>query len=54
MSLHSRERVLRTIRGEPADCVPAVPFTYDLVVAAAGVPLGEYYTLLLRGWSTPS
>ena len=44
MSLHSRERVLRTIRGEPADCVPAAPFMYDLAAVAAGVPLREYYT----------
>ncbi|MCU0875353.1 MAG: uroporphyrinogen decarboxylase family protein [Pirellulaceae bacterium] len=44
MSRNPRERVLRTIRGEPADCVPAAPFMYDLAAVAAGVPLREYYT----------
>lgn len=44
MSLNSRERVWRTIRGEPADCVPAAPFMYDLAAVAAGVPLRDYYT----------
>jgi len=44
MILNSRERVLRTIRREPTDCVAVAPYMYDVSVVAAGVSLLDYYT----------
>jgi uroporphyrinogen decarboxylase len=44
MTMTSRERVLRTIAGEPTDCAPAAPFMYDLAAVTAGVSLLDYYT----------
>ena len=44
MTLNSRERVLRTIRREPTDCVAVAPYMYDVAVVAAGVSLLDYYT----------
>jgi uroporphyrinogen decarboxylase len=44
MILTSRERVLRTIRREPTDCVAVAPYMYDVAVVAAGVSLLDYYT----------
>ncbi|HQZ64962.1 MAG TPA: uroporphyrinogen decarboxylase family protein, partial [Planctomycetaceae bacterium] len=42
--LTSRERILRTIRGEPTDCVAVAPYMYDVAVVAAGVSLLDFYT----------
>ena len=44
MDLSSRERVLRTIRRQPTDCVAVAPYMYDVSVVAAGVSLLDYYT----------
>jgi uroporphyrinogen decarboxylase len=44
MNLTARQRVLRTIRREPTDCVAAAPFMYDLAAVAIGMPLLDYYT----------
>ncbi len=44
MPLSSRERVLRTIRREPTDCVAVAPYMYDVAVVAADVSLKDYYT----------
>jgi uroporphyrinogen decarboxylase len=44
MNRRSRERVLRTIRREPTDCVAVAPYMYDVAVVAAGVSLLDYYT----------
>ena len=44
MNLSSRERVLRTIRRQPTDCVAVAPYMYDVSVVAAGVSLLDYYT----------
>jgi uroporphyrinogen decarboxylase len=44
MQLSSRERVLRAIRRERTDCIPAAPYMYDLAAVAVGMPLLEYYT----------
>ena len=44
MTLSSRERVLRTIRREPTDCVAVAPYMYDVSVVAADVSLLDYYT----------
>lgn len=43
MTLSSRERVLTTISGGEADCVPAGPYMYDLAAVVAGVPLRDFY-----------
>ncbi len=44
MRLHSRERILRTIRRQPTDCVAVAPYMYDVAAVAAGVSLRDYYT----------
>lgn len=44
MTLSSRQRVQRTLRGEPTDCIAVAPYMYDVAVAASGVPLLEFYT----------
>ena len=44
MNLSSRERVLRTIRREPTDCVAVAPYMYDVSAVAADVSLLDYYT----------
>lgn len=44
MNISSRERVLRTIRGEPTDCVAVAPYMYDVATVAADVSLLDYYT----------
>lgn len=36
--------MLRTIRGEPTDCVAVAPYMYDVAVVAAGVSLLDFYT----------
>ena len=43
-TLTSRERVIRAVRREPADCVAAMPYMYDIAAVTAGVPLLDYYT----------
>jgi uroporphyrinogen decarboxylase len=43
-ALSSRERVLRAVRRQPVDCVPAMPYMYDLAAVVAGVSLLDYYT----------
>ena len=43
MTLSSRERVLRTIRGGQADCIAAAPYMYDVAAVVAGVGLREFY-----------
>jgi uroporphyrinogen decarboxylase len=43
-TMSSRERVLAAIRREPTDCVPAMPYMYDIAAVAAGIPLQEFYT----------
>lgn len=44
MTLTSRQRVLRAVRREPVDCIPAAPFMYDLAAVVSGVRLIDYYT----------
>jgi uroporphyrinogen decarboxylase len=44
MILNSRQRVSRTIRREPTDCVAVAPYMYDVSVIAADVSLLDYYT----------
>ncbi len=44
MILNSRQRVSRTIRREPTDCVAVAPYMYDVSVVAADVSLLDYYT----------
>jgi uroporphyrinogen decarboxylase len=44
MALTARQRVLATLRREPADCVPVAPFMYDLAAVAIGMPLLDYYS----------
>ena len=43
-TMTSRQRVLRAIRREPTDCIPAAPFMYDLAAVAVGMPIIEYCT----------
>lgn len=43
-TMTSRERVLRAIRREPTDCIPAMPYMYDIAAVTAGVPLLDFYT----------
>ena len=44
MDVSSRERILRTIRREPTDCVAVAPYMYDVATVAANVSLLDYYT----------
>jgi uroporphyrinogen decarboxylase len=44
MVLSSRNRVLRTIRREPTDCVAVAPYMYDVATVASGVSLLDFYT----------
>ncbi|TWU39225.1 uroporphyrinogen decarboxylase family protein [Novipirellula artificiosorum] len=45
MSLSSRERVLRSIRHQPTDCVAVAPYMYDVAVPVSGVSLLDFYTI---------
>jgi len=44
VTLSSRERVLRAIRRQPADCVAVAPYMYDLAAVTAGISLRDFYT----------
>lgn len=44
MALSPRDRVLRAIHREPADCVAAGPYIYDMAAQTARVRLRDYYT----------
>ncbi len=42
LKLTSRERVLRTLRREPTDCVAVGPYMYDVAAHLAGVDLRDF------------